>query len=253
MPSVSVIVPVYGEKKWLSQCLNSIKVNDYDLELIVEGDPEGTGAAQARNRALRRAVGKYVMFCDSDDYFEPGAIDLMLSEMDGADLVCGSFRKFGDFEMTVSHPTETFTMTDIADYTISNLKNPGENQMLSGCWAKLYKRDLIVNFPELVTAEDMGFNFDYLRRCKKVRFLENIVYHNRKRQNSLSTSFDLEKKERLFGLLDGLKYVKAFLKETDIDPDEMEDALDSSKVYHSMLYFTRIHGSGRETFKRIYP
>ena len=33
----------------------------------------------------------------------------------------------------------------------------------------------------------------------------------------------------------------------------IEDALDESKVYHSMLYFSRIHGSGRETFKRIFP
>jgi glycosyltransferase involved in cell wall biosynthesis len=252
MAKVSIIVPVYGEKKWLVECLNSIKAS-CSFELIVESDPEGTGAANARNRALKRAVGEYVMFCDSDDYLEPGAIDLMLSEMDGVDLVCGSFRKFGDFEITVSSPTQTLGMQEIADYALANLKTPSENQMLSGCWAKLYKRELITNFPNLVTAEDMGFNFDYLRRCKRVRFLENVVYHNRKRQGSLSTQFNLEQKDRLFGLLDGLKYVKSFLEERWINKDEMENALDSSKVYHSMLYFTRIHGGGRETFKRIYP
>jgi glycosyltransferase involved in cell wall biosynthesis len=248
---VSVIVPV-KETRWLEQCLSSIKTAA-TMELIVESDLKGKGAAQTRNKGLQRARGKYVVFCDSDDYMEPGAIDLMLNEMDGADLVCGSFRKFGDFEQKVTHPTETLTAREIAEYTLTNLVNPSQNQMLSGCWAKLYKRELIVTFPELVTAEDMGFNFDYLRRCKKVKFLENIVYYNRKRHGSLSTSFDLDKKHRLFGLLDGLKYVKAFLEEQHIDKEEIEDALDSSKVYHAMLYFARIHGSGRETFKRIYP
>lgn len=251
MPDVSVIVPVH-ETRWLEECLSSIKCTA-SMELIVESDKDGIGAAQTRNKALKRAIGKYVMFCDSDDYMEPGAIDLMLSEIGDSDLLCGSFRKFGDFEMTVTHPTKLMSMEDLAGYVLTNLRNPAMNQMLSGCWAKLYKRDLIDRFPELVTAEDMGFNFDYLRRCKRVKFIENIIYHNRRRQGSLSTSFNLDKKGRLFGLLDGLKFVRDFLEERHVDPEQIEDALDSSKVYHSMLYFARIHGSGRETFKRIYP
>lgn len=248
---ISVIVPVF-EKRWLSECLESIKANER-IELIIVSDPKGLGAAQARNQGLKRAGGEFVMFVDSDDYLETGAIDLMLEEINHVDMVCGSFRKFGEFESIVTHPTEVLGLVDVAGYVLSNLHNPASNQMLSACWAKLYRRELIRDFPELVTAEDMAFNFDYLKRCKRVKFLENIVYNNRKRNDSLSTSFDLSKKERLFGLLDGFKSVKDFLEFTGAQSGEIEDALDSSKVYHSMLYFTRIHGSGRETFKRIYP
>jgi glycosyltransferase involved in cell wall biosynthesis len=248
---VSIILPVH-ETKWLDECLASIKTTA-SMELIVESDKKGIGAAQTRNKALKRASGEYVIFCDSDDCMEPGGIDTLLSHTDGVDLVCGSFRKFGDFEMTVTHPTSTMNTGQLAEYVLSNLWNPAQSQMLSGCWAKVYRRRLVDRFPELVTAEDMAFNFDYLRRCKKVKFIENIVYNNRRRQGSLSTSFNLEKKARLFGLLDGLKYIRRFLEEQHIDREEIEDALDSSKVYHSMLYFARIHGSGKETFKRIYP
>ena len=250
---VSVIVPVYGSKEWLNECLESIKTKDYkDLELIIEPDTEKTGAAQTRNRGLKKASGEFVIFCDSDDLLERGAIDLLAGSLGEADMVCGSFRKFGDFDQTVSHPTEVMDMWKVAQYVMLNLLNPGKHQMFSGCWAKLFKRGKIGRFPNLTTAEDMAFNFDYLTRCNKVKFISDIVYHNRKRQGSLSTTFDEKNKAGLFGFLEGLKYVKRFLQ-AYYPEGEIEDALDSSKTYHSMLYFTRIHGSGRETFRRLYP
>lgn len=250
---ISVIVPVFGTKEWLHECIQSIKTKDYkDLEIIIEDDKEGTGAAAARNRALEKATGEYILYCDSDDYLEPGAIDTLIRGIDGADLVCGSFRKFGDFEMTVSHATEVMDMQKVAQYTMLSLIHPGKFQMLSGCWAKLFRRDKIGRFPNLTTAEDMAFNFDYLMRCNKVKFISDVVYHNRKRQGSLTTTFDEKNKPGLFGFLEGLKYVKRFLLQF-YPEGEVDDAMDSSKVYHSMLYFTRIHGSGRETFRKLYP
>lgn len=249
---VSVIVPVRKGEKYLEECLKSIKSQDYNLQLVIESDKKETGPASTRNRALDKATGKYVLFCDSDDYLEPEAIDLLLKEIEGVDLVCGSFRKFGDFEMTVTHPTQILGMTEVADYVMSNLKDPGHNQMFSGCWAKLFKRELIGRFPDILTAEDMAFNFDYLTRCNNVKFLSDVVYHNRKRQGSMTTTFDEKNKPGLFGFLTGLKYVRMFLKDFCMS-NEIDDALDSSKVYHSLLYFTRIAGVGRETFRKLYP
>jgi glycosyltransferase involved in cell wall biosynthesis len=253
MAKVSVIVPVL-ETQWLLQCLESISGNGYqDLELIVENDKGMTGAAATRNRGLKRAAGEYVIFCDADDYMEPGAIQKLVDAIDDVDMVLGSFRKFGEFESKVWHPTKEMGMKELANYVMRNLREPKTHQMLSGCWAKLYRRSKISSFPEeLVTAEDMAFNFDYLTRCSKVKFISDIVYHNRKRPDSLSTTFDEKNPLGLFGFLGGLKCVKMFLKQFYME-SEIEDALDSSKVYHSMLYFTRIHGGGRETFKRIYP
>lgn len=249
-PTVSVIVPVHGETCWLGDCMDSIKtLTSGAVEIIVKNDPDGRGAAYARNAALECAIGEYVMFCDSDDYLEPGAIDLMLSAIDDADLLCGSFRKFGDFEQVVNHPGGLLTPPDVAYYTMSNLRNPAHHQMLSGCWAKLFRRELVRPFPLLTTAEDMAFNFDYLTRCSRVRFIPDVVYHNRKRSGSLSTTFDPRNSKGLFGFLDGLKYVKRFL-EPFYPPAEIEDALDSSKVYHAMLYAQRM---GPDALRRLYP
>lgn len=254
---VSVIVPAYKAEAWITQCLASIRGQTFkDIELIVIDDPEGTGAGAARNRGLDKATGEYVVFCDADDYLEPDAIEKLVSASFSVDMVVGSFRKFGEFEAVVRHDTKAMSMKEVADYVLGNLQNPRQNQILSGCWAKLYKRDLVGKFPRLTTAEDMAFNFDYLTRCKSVAFISDIVYHNRKRQGSLSTTFDEKDKPGLFGFLEALNYVEGFLAPFYYGA-KIKPAIDNSKVYHTMLYFMRIcQQTGwtmREAMSRLYP
>lgn len=254
---VSVVVPVFEADQWIDQCLESIHEQTYeDIDLIVIDDSEGSGAAVSRNRGLDLAQGELVAFCDADDYLEPKAIQTMVSAMHDHDMVCGSFRKFGDFEAVVKHESETMGMKGVAHYAMGNLRNPRENQMLSGCWAKLYRKSLIGKFPELTTAEDMAFNYDYLTRCKSVRFISEIVYNNRKHSGSLSTTFDEENKPGLFGFLEGLDYVGEFLSK-HYSEEKIRRATDNSKVYHSILYFQRIcQQTGlpmREAMRMLYP
>jgi glycosyltransferase involved in cell wall biosynthesis len=256
---VSVIVPVYNTpKEMIEECLKSVTGQDYkDIELLVIRD-EGTGAAKARNKGLEKATGEYVCFVDSDDYLSPGAISLMVEAIGDADMVIGGFRKFGNFETVVSEPRRVkWSKTDLAYYALGNMQRPMSNQLLSGCWAKLYRRDKVGSFPEISTAEDMAFNFDYFRSCKHVEVIPDIVYHNRKRNGSLTTTFDLTDKYGLFGFLVGLRYARRFLREECDWPDsEVEMAIDNSRVYHSMLYFMRIcEHTGkpmREVFKDLY-
>ena len=255
--TVSLILPVFKADPWLPQCLESIKSQSYkDLQLIVVDDPQGSGAAVSRNRGLDRASGELIMFVDADDWLEPEAIQNLVNGIEGVDMVAGSFRKTGLFTMDVKHPTEKLSIGQVAEYAMENLLNPRDNQMLSGCWAKMFRRELVGRFPLLTTAEDMAFNFDYLRLCKSVRFIQDIVYHNRKREGSLSNNFDENNKPGLFGFLEGLEYVERFLH-PHFTEDEIRKGIDNSKVYHSMLYFMRICKQTNlpmnDVFKKLYP
>lgn len=93
----SIIIPHYNNVTDLSRCLNSIPVRD-DVEVIIvddNSDPDkvdfdhfpglnradtmvvfskaekGKGPGYARNVGLDLAIGKWVVFSDSDDYFLP--------------------------------------------------------------------------------------------------------------------------------------------------------------------------------------
>jgi glycosyltransferase involved in cell wall biosynthesis len=103
---VSIIVPVYNCKLFVSRCLESLINQTYlDLEIIVieNGSSDGTqyicdkfaekdnrikvlhyekfGAAKARNIGLSLANGKYVTFVDSDDYVETNYVEHLVNSI----------------------------------------------------------------------------------------------------------------------------------------------------------------------------
>ena len=115
MPSISIIVPVYQAEKYLSKCIESVlrqTFSDWELLLIDDGcrdsSPEicdryaakddrirvfhkkkNAGVSEARNWGMREAKGEYIAFLDSDDGFEPKALETMwsLREQTDADTV----------------------------------------------------------------------------------------------------------------------------------------------------------------------
>lgn len=111
----SIIVPVYNVEKYLARCLDSVLGQSYtDFEVIVvnDGSPDNSqniideyakkhpdkikafikengGLSDARNFGIKRALGDYLLFVDSDDYL---SCDLLLhlkeaSDQNRADLV----------------------------------------------------------------------------------------------------------------------------------------------------------------------
>ncbi len=105
-PLLSVIVPIYKAEKYIHRCVNSIlnqTLQDLELILVDDGSPDNSGAicdeyaqkdarvkvlhkenggaASARNLGLDLAKGKYIGFCDSDDYVNPDMYETLISVM----------------------------------------------------------------------------------------------------------------------------------------------------------------------------
>ncbi len=117
---VSVIIPVYNVEKYLRKCLDSVRTqslkereiicvddgsSDSSLAILREyekKDPQLSVLTQtnrfagvARNAGLEAAKGKYVVFWDSDDFFEKKALETMYRrcEQTKAQIcVCDAFR-----------------------------------------------------------------------------------------------------------------------------------------------------------------
>ena len=104
---VSIIIPVYNVEKYLRKCIESalnqtldnieiIAVNDgstdnslkilNEYENIYENfkviNQVNMGVGSARNTGLKKAIGKYIYFLDSDDYIAPEFIELMTKKAD---------------------------------------------------------------------------------------------------------------------------------------------------------------------------
>src|SRR5207253_2318057 len=104
MPNVSIIVPVYNNEKYLSECLDSLinqTLKDIEIILVNDGsndnsllicyefgkidgrikviDKPNGGVSSARNTGLKLASGKYVGFVDSDDWIESDMYEKMYS------------------------------------------------------------------------------------------------------------------------------------------------------------------------------
>ena len=103
---VSVIIPVYNSEKFICRCVDSVLNQTYknlEIFLIDDGSPdncpkicdeyakkderirvfhnENGGASVARNFALEKMNGDYVIFIDSDDYIKAEMIETMLNKI----------------------------------------------------------------------------------------------------------------------------------------------------------------------------
>jgi glycosyltransferase involved in cell wall biosynthesis len=118
-PAISVIMPVYNRADSLQLSVESIlnqTFKDFELLLINDGSSDNSGevcekyakmdarvkvihqtnggVSRARNSGLEKATGKYITFCDSDDYVFPDALDTMYREIGDKDiLACGLYKK----------------------------------------------------------------------------------------------------------------------------------------------------------------
>ena len=103
---ISILMPVYNSEKYLRKCLEALKNQTYqNIEIICVNDgstdssydilleyqnidnrfklftQENSGPATSRNHCLSKAQGKYIMFCDSDDKYEPNMCQKMIETM----------------------------------------------------------------------------------------------------------------------------------------------------------------------------
>lgn len=235
MVEISVIIPIYNQEKYLSDCLDNIINQSFrDIEIICINDgstdnsleiledyalkeeririitQENQGLAATRNRGIEIANGKYVYFIDSDDYLESTALEKLhdLSEKLDPDFIMFKLNNFDegsgepiiDDYYTMPHLKERvgdnlFNYDDVSDFALKLAVNVPGN---------FYNREFIndLRFPEGLLFEDNVFFTNALFKATKIYFYDEFLYHRRVRENSLSRSLSLDTIEITDILLD---------------------------------------------------
>lgn len=176
MPQISVIIPVYNSGEFLERSIESVLNQTFcDFELIVVDDGSNDNSVQiirrfmekdkriilveqrnryagiARNTGMKCAKGEYLLFLDSDDFFEPNMLEILRRKADEkkADVViCDAFFYDNDTgEVTepswvlrkeyISNIEDVFSYRDIM-HRIFQISLPVP-------WNKLYRRSFVEN------------------------------------------------------------------------------------------------------------
>ena len=203
-PSISIIVPVYKTERYLCRCIDSILAQtytDFELLLVDDGSPDNSskicdeyaaldprvrvfhktngGASSARNQGLAMAKGKWIAFCDSDDWTYPSWLNIFgFENSDRWDLLCQGFRSLkirNGFEEIKEYGV------DFAGDVRTGIQVFSDNNILGYLWNKAFKREIIesngLSFDENIKfKEDEVFILKYLCFAKNVKSLNDIGY-----------------------------------------------------------------------------
>lgn len=203
---VSFVVPVYNGELYIKRCLDSICRQTYkNIEVLVVDDgsadytldiikscaisdkrikyfsKKNSGAAAARNLALRKMRGEYVFFVDADDWVDSKMTEynLQLMKQHNADLVINDFYYNRTDSETLS---ETFCIADgyLKPDVLRRTLIVSDN-MNSQC-ISMYSSKIInennISFPEDIKyGEDNIFNLSYADKIEKVFYTKKAFYH----------------------------------------------------------------------------
>ena len=213
-PLVSIIVPIYNLEKYLEPSLNSIKsqtMTDFECLMIVKTSQDKSadicrkfanddsrfvlietstpGISYARNVALDMAKGDYISFIDGDDIVEATFLEDLIDNFDdNTDMViCRKIRekKFKPSKKVKKYRVHHLDRDDTIDRMICSKDFNGTST------DKLFKRDLIgqTRFHEDIHfSEDAAFDFDYLVKCKNIKFIDKVLYHYINHRDSASNA-----------------------------------------------------------------
>ena len=214
---ISIIVPIYNVEKYLRECIDGLleqTFKNYELILINDGSTDDSanicnkykkidsrikvihqrnqGVSAARNAGLDSATGKYIYFCDADDYM---SMDLLKENFESAEKYEANMVIFGYNSVENNSIIQTHNVANSAFYEAKyDFRNHyielHQNYLTYTLWNKLYKRDYIVenqiNFDgELRIGEDAVFNYNLYENIDRVYINSNCYYNYRMfRENS---------------------------------------------------------------------
>lgn len=254
MPKVSIVMPVYNVEKYIRDSIDSVldqTYKDYELIIVDDGSPDGSpeicddyasryeqikvihkpngGLSSARNAGVENAVGKYILFIDSDDTIEPELLEKAVSAAEKTDadvtifgiktVVTTNGRQVS--EKDGSHETLILSTHREIEQKFTYL---AEHSMWNHPIDKLYKRKTIVennvrsdSFYDRV-CEDTVFLLDLFPYISKICVIEGCFYNYYIRDTqSVVMKFIPERYEKYYGRFCKTRAVLDTFEEGDQD------------------------------------
>ena len=218
-PAVSLLIPIYNVERYLSECLDSAigqTLKDIEIICINDGstdsspeiiaryaakdnrikviDKPNSGYGCSMNLGLQEATGEYVGILESDDFFEPDALESLYraAKEHDADVVKADFW----FYWSVPEPRdERFGWVDEGiEGVVAPLDCPEVFFRKPSIWSAIYRREFLesndIRFLETPGAsyQDAGFNFKVWAAAETAVLMNKPILHYRQDNESSSVN-----------------------------------------------------------------
>lgn len=275
-PKVSVLVPICNVERYLEECLDSLvaqSFTDFEVLCINDGSTDGSlaiihrfmeadarfrvidkpnsGYGASMNMGLANAIGEYIAILESDDFFEPNALELLVdaAERNQSDVVKA------DFYLYWSTPQERDELFRIVDeQEVGRTMRPIDDLAIffrkPSIWSALYRssflRDNGIDFLETPGAsyQDAGFNFKVWASAARATFIADPILHYRQDNEKSSVN----SAAKVYCVCDEYASMASFVNDRlDGDPRLM-GILECMKFDSYMWNYDRLSGGLRGGF-----
>ena len=279
---VSFILPIYNVEKYLSECVESIlsqTYKDFEILLVDDGSPDNCpdlcdewagrdsrikalhkpngGLSDARNYGLERAMGEYVIFVDSDDFWVgKDSLEKLMEvvvahpECDFISFNCSYYyQNEATYSKWVAYDEKLAVPTD-KDTAMRSLVASGTLPM-SACLKVISRKslsDMGLHFIKGIISEDVPWFIDLLEGSKKCMFVNQYIYAYRQNvSGSITASGSPKSAKDLFMI------VKNEVKKMDSRSfsKEAKEALYSFLAYEFCILLTMTHNMTKDERKEL--
>lgn len=232
---ISIIIPVYNVEKYLKTCVDSVINQTYtnlEIYLVDDGSTDGCpqicdeyskldsrvrvihkengGLSDARNAALDKISGKYLMYVDSDDFIRTEMVEILydLIRTHDADIAIGKLESGS--KDSFSEPLKCKEESEQISEKILNLifDDKYRTFVIPSC-GKLYKSELFseIRFPKGKIHEDEYVIHRVLDICEKVIVVnENLYYHYVREDSITRSNYSLKSLEAINAIEDRIRF-----------------------------------------------
>lgn len=237
MIKVSVIIPIYNNAKYLSQCIESLinqSLKDVEFIFIDDGSVDNSveivekyiekdnrislfkqshkNQGASRNLGIKKANGEYIAFVDSDDWVDIDFLEVLYksAKSNDSDIVACSFVYYDKNKKRFKNEFNyrDFPLKIIEGCYVKNIPECFFDMQTSVC-NKIFKTDFIKKnnfyFNEKLFFEDFDFFAQTWVKQAKVSFVREYKYFYRiESDNSTYYKNDLSKFD-IFKIIDMVK------------------------------------------------
>lgn len=233
---ISYIIPVYKVEAYLRECVESLTCQtykDFEIILVDDGSPDGCpalcdqlatederikvlhklngGLSDARNYGLLHAQGDYIIFVDSDDFWQhDDSLQKLVEvlERERVDILCfntsyyyedtNTYRNWAPFPDAILSPSTP---------SVFLIEMQKARTLPMSAWSKICRREFLVEndifFIKGIKGEDSPWMIDILDKAERIYCVNLYVYaYRQNREGSITNTIKLENRDSLCFVLD---------------------------------------------------